>query len=61
MKLSPEMIDSAVIQLRGVFAHGEDIPKNVKDAAMPFLEALDNWSEDLKAGKNGNSANSSAA
>ena len=48
MNLTPEMIDAAVIQLRMIFEHGENIPPEVRDTGKTFLDALDAWSERLK-------------
>jgi hypothetical protein len=48
MNLSPEMIDAAVIQLRAIFEHAENIPANVRDSGKIFLDALDTWSEEMK-------------
>lgn len=50
MKLSPEMIDAAVIQLRTVFLHEQDIPEKVRVSGKTFLDELDAWSEEMKAG-----------
>lgn len=49
MNLTPEMIDAAVIQLRMLFEHGENIPSEVRDSGKTFLDALDTWSERMKA------------
>lgn len=49
MKLTPEMIDAAVIQLRGLFDVSEDIPEKVKSTGTNFLDSLDEWSESMKA------------
>jgi hypothetical protein len=51
MKLSPEMIDAAVIQLRTVFEHNEEVPADVKEAGTIFLDKLDAWSERMKKGE----------
>lgn len=52
MKYSPEMIDALTIQLRGALSvSSEDVPKSVSDAASTFCEKLENWSENMKAGK----------
>lgn len=48
MNLTPEMIDAAVIQLRAIFEHGENIPPEVRDSGKVFLDNLDAWSERLK-------------
>ena len=48
MNLTPEMIDAAVIQLRMIFEHGENIPANVRDKGKIFLDSLDAWSEQMK-------------
>lgn len=48
MKLSPEMIDAAVIQLRTIFEHAEDIPGEVRDNGKKFLDSLDAWSTKMK-------------
>jgi hypothetical protein len=48
MNLTPEMIDAAVIQLRMVFEHAENVPGDVRDAGKIFLDTLDAWSERLK-------------
>lgn len=49
MNLTPEMIDAAVIQLRSIFTHGENIPEDVRESGKAFLDKLDNWSERMKA------------
>lgn len=49
MKLTPEMIDAAVIQLRGLFDVSEDIPEKVKSTGTNFLDSLDEWSESMKS------------
>jgi hypothetical protein len=51
MELTPEMIDAAVIQLRGIFDTAENIPDDVKEAGKTFLDKLDAWSEQLKAAR----------
>jgi hypothetical protein len=48
MKLTPEIIDAAVIQLRGIFEHADGIPENVKESGNTFLNDLDKWSDQLK-------------
>ena len=48
MDLTPEMIDAAVIQLRGIFATAENIPDYVKEDGEKFLSSLDRWSEEKK-------------
>ena len=50
MNLTPEMIDAAVIQLRAIFEHADNIPKDVKEAGKNFIDKLDAWSERMKAG-----------
>lgn len=49
MQLSPEMIDAAVIQLRGLMENAEGIPENVRESGKKFVDDLDAWSESLKA------------
>ena len=49
MELTPEMIDAAVIQLRAIFEHAENIPGDVRDSGSTFLDKLDAWSERMKA------------
>jgi hypothetical protein len=51
MNLTPEMIDAAVIQLRAIFDHAENIPADVKESGSTFLDKLDAWSERMKAEK----------
>jgi len=48
MNLTPEMIDAATIQLKMIFEHGADIPPEVRDSGMDFINKLDAWSERLK-------------
>lgn len=50
MNLTPEMIDAAVIQLRGIFDTAENIPEDVKESGRVFLNKLDEWSDRMKAG-----------
>ena len=59
MKLTPEMIDAAVIQLRMIFEHGEDIPPKVRDTGKTFLDSLDEWSTGLKEADRVKAANPS--
>jgi len=49
MKITPELLDAATIQLRGVFLTGEDIPADVKETGEPFLDALDRWAAAQRA------------
>jgi hypothetical protein len=51
MDLTPEMIDAAVIQLRTIFEHAENIPEDVRESGKNFLDKLDAWSERMKAEK----------
>jgi hypothetical protein len=58
MKMSPDAIDVAVIQLRSIFAKAPDgtpliadIPDDVREKGNTFIDALDEWSETLKAKK----------
>jgi uncharacterized protein (UPF0147 family) len=48
MKITPEMIDAATIQLRTLFTTDESIPQNVRDKGTAFVDALDAWSEEMK-------------
>ena len=48
MNLTSEMIDAAVIQLRMIFEHADNIPEDVKDSGKKFIDNLDAWSERLK-------------
>ena len=48
MNLTPEMIDAAVIQLKMIFEHAEDIPPEVRDSGKTFVDNLEAWSERLK-------------
>jgi len=48
MKLSPEMIDAAVIQLRGLFETNPDVPEKVKSTGTIFLDSLDEWAESMR-------------
>jgi len=48
MKLTPEMIDALVIQLRTAFEYGEGIPDNIRASGKVFLDDLDAYSEELK-------------
>lgn len=48
MNLTPEMIDAAVIQLRAIFEHADNIPADVREKGGEFLNALDAWSEEMK-------------
>ena len=52
MKLTPEMIDAALIQLRMIFENDavEDLPEDVKETSKPFFDSLDRWSDRMKAG-----------
>lgn len=47
MKISPEMIDAATIQLRGVFLQ-DDVPENVRESGGKFLDDLDAWATDMR-------------
>ena len=49
MKLTPEMIDAAVIQLRMIFENSEDVPQKVRESGKIFVDDLDAWSEQMKA------------
>ncbi len=49
MNMTPEMIDAAVINLKMLFEHSENIPSEVRDAGSKFVEALNKWSTALKA------------
>jgi len=49
MKLTPEMIDAVVIQLRSVMQYNEDIPEDVRESGKVFLDKLDAWSERMKS------------
>lgn len=51
MKISPEMIDAAVIQLRTVFELNEEVPADVRESGKNFLDKLDAWSERMKKGE----------
>lgn len=51
MKISPEIIDAAVIQLRTVFEHNEEVPADVRESGKTFLDKLDAWSERMKKGE----------
>lgn len=51
MKMSPEMIDGFVIQLRSVFKSDDSIPEKVRKSGMQLVNDLDEWSEELKKGK----------
>lgn len=47
-KMSPAMIDAAVIQLRSLFDTSDDVPEKVKSTGSDFVNALDEWSEQMK-------------
>jgi len=49
--MSPEAIDATLIQLRTALKFMEGIPKRVKSAGHEFCEALDEWSDAMKTGK----------
>lgn len=49
VKMSPAMIDAAVIQLKSVIDNAEDIPDEVRTSGTAFVESLDKWSEKMKA------------
>jgi hypothetical protein len=51
MKIPPEMIDAAVIQLQSLFDAGEGIPENVCESGKKFVADLDAWSDQLKKAK----------
>jgi hypothetical protein len=48
MKMSPQMIDAAVIQLKSVLETAEDVPQEVRETGTKFVDALDKWSESMK-------------
>ena len=47
MKISPEMIDAATIQLRGVFLQ-DDVPEEVRTTGGIFLDTLDAWAVKMR-------------
>ena len=49
MNLTPEAIDGLTTQLKFAFEHAENLPEEVRVAGAKFIEALDNWSENMKA------------
>jgi hypothetical protein len=51
--ITPDMIDGVVITLRQAFTTAEGVPDKVKDTGKAFLEALDEYSEQLKTANNG--------
>ena len=48
-KLTPDLIDAAVIQLRSVFLTDDSIPTYVKESGTIFVDNLDKWSEEMTA------------
>jgi hypothetical protein len=48
MEVTPELIDSVVIQLDGAIAGFPGAPDYVKEDAKKFLKSLDKWSGEMK-------------
>jgi hypothetical protein len=51
MKLTPEMIDGATIQLRMLFENDPSVPVKVKEKGLDFISELEAWSEEMKKEK----------
>jgi hypothetical protein len=50
VQLTPEMIDSLVMQLKMAMQHADHLPPDVQETGKEFLNALDRWSDRLRKG-----------